>query len=61
MNEKASSGVKFDADITINNNRINQTVDAAAGPDNKSARDLIKGTFGEDGTSSILRYIYDYQ
>ena len=53
VNEKASSGVKFDADITINNNRINQTVDAAAGPDNKSARDLIKGTFGEDGTSSI--------
>ena len=43
----------FDADITINNNRIVQTNDNPVGSDNKDPRDLIKATFGEDGTGSI--------
>ena len=53
VNEKAADGVVFDADITINNNRIVQTNDNPVGSDNKDPRDLIKATFGEDGTGSI--------
>ena len=47
VNEKAGEGVVFDADITINNNRIVQTNDNPVGSDNKDPRDLIKATFGE--------------
>ena len=53
VNEGAADGVVFDADITINNNRIVQTNDNPVGSDNKDPRDLIKATFGEDGTGSI--------
>ncbi len=64
-NEGASDGVVFDADITINNNRIVQTnLNPLVGSCStkkeqgntscsKSPRDLIKATFGEDGTGSI--------
>ncbi|QPN69237.1 right-handed parallel beta-helix repeat-containing protein [Synechococcus sp. CBW1108] len=48
VNEKAGEGVVFDADITINNNRIVQTNDNPVGSDNKDPRDLIKATFGEE-------------
>lgn len=53
VNEKAGEGVKFDADIFINNNRIVQTNDNPVGSDNKDPRDLIKGTFGEEAEGSI--------
>ena len=53
VNEKAGEGVVFDADITINNNRIVQTNDNPVGSDNKDPRDLIKATFGEEGEGSI--------
>jgi parallel beta-helix repeat protein len=53
VNEVAGEGVVFDADITINNNRIVQTNDNPVGSDNKDPRDLIKATFGEDGEGSI--------
>jgi len=52
VNEKAADGVVFDADITINNNRIVQTNDNPVGSNNKDPRDLIKATFSEDGTGS---------
>lgn len=53
VNELAADGVVFDADVTINNNRIVQTNDNPVGSDNKDPRDLIKATFGEDGEGSI--------
>ena len=53
VNELAADGVVFDANITINNNRIVQTNDNPIGSDNKDPRDLIKATFSEDGTGSI--------
>lgn len=53
VNEKAGEGIVFDADITINNNRISQTNDNPVGSDNKDPRDLIKGTFGEEAEGSI--------
>jgi len=53
VNELAADGVVFDANITINNNRIVQTNDNPIGSDNKDPRDLIKATFGEDGEGSI--------
>ena len=53
VNEKAGEGVVFDADITINNNRIVQTNDNPVGSDNKDPRDLIKATFGEEAEGSI--------
>ena len=52
VNEKAADGVVFDANITINNNRIVQTNDNPVGSNNKDPRDLIKATFSEDGTGS---------
>jgi len=53
VNEVAGEGVVFDADITINNNRIVQTNDNPVGSDNKDPRDLIKATFGEEGEGAI--------
>ena len=53
VNEKAADGVVFDADITINNNRIVQTNDNPVGSDNEDPRDLIKATFGEEAEGSI--------
>ena len=53
VNELAADGVVFDANITINNNRIVQTNDNPVGSENKDPRDLIKATFGEDGEGSI--------
>jgi parallel beta-helix repeat protein len=54
VNEKASSGVKFAGDIVIDGNTITQTNDSPIGTDNKSPRDIIKATFGEDGTGSYV-------
>ena len=53
VNEKTADGVVFDANITINNNRIVQTNDNPVGSNNKDPRNLIKATFGEDGSGSI--------
>ena len=53
VNELAADGVVFDADVTINNNRIVQTNVNPIGSDNKDPRDLIKATFGENGEGSI--------
>lgn len=60
VNEKAGESVVFDADITINNNRIVQTNDNPVGSNNKSPRDLIKATFGEDaeGSGSITTGLF---
>ena len=58
VNEKAGEGIVFDADITINNNRISQTNDNPVGSDNKDPRDLIKGTFGEKAEGSITTGIF---
>jgi parallel beta-helix repeat protein len=58
VNEKAGEGVVFDADITINDNRIIQTNDNPVGSDNKDPRDLIKGTFGEEAEGSITTGIF---
>ena len=55
VNEKAGNGVVFDANITINNNRIVQTNDNPVGSNNSDPKDIIKATFGEDGEGSITK------